>query len=342
MAGLFRSMRTTENAVEAYCQGANGTVLALDEIKHADGKVVGRMIYSIASGTGKGRMTANATLRQSYQWRTFALLSAENSLEAEVRKAGGEWMPGMSVRIANIDITGVNNRVPKQTLAAIAQISKNYGHAGPKFVRALVDAGMHQNIDDLRQRVNTAAEKIAGKDADSPRIRAATSFALVLVAGEMAKQFGILPANTDVKKAVLWGWAQFADTPCSNLVNPEEKAIERLRNWIAQRWGVSIRHINDSPGHHYADAWFDDATVYLPTDKIDAAIGGGMTDTQFGKTVEKLGLISKRKGPDRIALSYVSGIGKVQCYALRRDLVGRTGTDMEGESKVVSIKGMRS
>ena len=50
--GLFQSMRTTENALESLAQSSNGTILALDEMGHADGKSIGRMIYSIASGVG--------------------------------------------------------------------------------------------------------------------------------------------------------------------------------------------------------------------------------------------------------------------------------------------------
>ncbi|HZA66861.1 MAG TPA: DUF927 domain-containing protein, partial [Geminicoccaceae bacterium] len=69
--GLLQSMRTTENALESLAQASSGTVLALDEVAHVDGRVVGRMIYSIASGIGKARLNAQATLRGRYVWQTF-------------------------------------------------------------------------------------------------------------------------------------------------------------------------------------------------------------------------------------------------------------------------------
>jgi hypothetical protein len=44
--GLFKSWRSTENAIEVLALQANGAVLALDEMGHVDGKMVGRVIYS--------------------------------------------------------------------------------------------------------------------------------------------------------------------------------------------------------------------------------------------------------------------------------------------------------
>ncbi len=69
-------MRATENAVEGLSQRANGSVLCLDEVSHIDGKVVARLIYSVAGGVGKARMTAKATLKTPYSWNTFAVFSA--------------------------------------------------------------------------------------------------------------------------------------------------------------------------------------------------------------------------------------------------------------------------
>ena len=41
--GLLQSMRSTENGLEAVAQASSGTVLALDEMAHADGRTVGRV-----------------------------------------------------------------------------------------------------------------------------------------------------------------------------------------------------------------------------------------------------------------------------------------------------------
>ena len=77
------------------------------------------MIYTIASDTGKKRMNPDATLRHSYTWSTFAILSCECSLEEKIRSEGGEWRAGMAVRFPDIDVTEVNRAVDRATLTAI-------------------------------------------------------------------------------------------------------------------------------------------------------------------------------------------------------------------------------
>jgi len=37
-------------------------------------------------------------------------------------------------------------------------------------------------------------------------VRAATPLALLMIAGELAKKFGLIPSTTAVQNAVNWGW----------------------------------------------------------------------------------------------------------------------------------------
>ena len=120
-AGLLQSMRTTDNALESLSQTSSGTVLALDELAHVEGRVLGRMIYSLAGGLGKARMTSGAALRGRYGWSTFLLLSGECSLEEKVRGDGGTWTAGAAARIADVDVTGVNRHVGRDALETINQ-----------------------------------------------------------------------------------------------------------------------------------------------------------------------------------------------------------------------------
>jgi hypothetical protein len=204
--GLFRSMRVSENAVEAWAEQANGTVLVLDDLAHCDGRAVARLIYALAGGVGKGRMRSDTSIRPSYRWATFTLLSAERSLEETVRRAGGSWQAGMAVRIADVDVTSVNAAVDAETLADVGGIERHFGHAGPAFVHALIADGVHHHPERLREHVLAAARRLAGDTASAATSRAATSFAVLLVAGELARAAGILPATTAVSEAVQWAW----------------------------------------------------------------------------------------------------------------------------------------
>jgi hypothetical protein len=336
-------LRTTENAVECIAQSASGTVLALDEVAHVDGRTLGRMVYSIAGGQGKARLTSEAVLRQRYSWTTFILLSGECSLEEKVREDHGQWLAGMAVRILDVDVTSVNRAVPQDVLARIDGILKHHGHAGPAFVRRLVEHGYHARPDDLRQTILNAARRIAGKEADSMRIRAATVFALLLVAGGLAKEFGLLPQTTDVEGVVKWGWQQFDQSSDALALKPEQQIIVNLTTWIAQRWNVTIKPVEPGvdaygqPRTNNRDAlgWYDGAAVYLPTNLIREAAGGALKETQIARFLDEKGYLAKRDSAKRLAVRYVPKVGKSQCYALSKERFGWGSDEEEPELTVV-------
>ena len=225
--GLCQSARATGNAVEALASRATGTVLALDELAHVSGEDAARMIYTIAGGSGKRRMAADATIRDFDCWSTYAVLSGEASLAQKViRDAGGEWTAGMAVRIVDIDVTDTNRAVDMTTLAQIDAIERHYGHAGPAFIRALIEAVVHRQPTVLRDRVLRAARQLAGKDADSAKTRAATPFALLLVAGELAKDIRRDPAvgRDWIRREVGVGWLPGIDTMVWRLTPPNRRS----------------------------------------------------------------------------------------------------------------------
>jgi hypothetical protein len=322
--GLFQSARATDNATEALAERATGTVLSLDELAHTSGKVVAKLIYMLASGSGKRRMRADATLREGYVWSTFAVLSAESSLEEKVRADEGEWQAGMAVRIAEIDVTEVNRNVDPSALRLIDQIGEHYGHAGPAFVRAIISNGLHRSTRKLREQILTASRELAGADADSAVTRAAIPFALLLIAGELAKAFTVLPERATILDAVKWAWDGYQHSSGSRVLDPESQSVENLRRYIAERWDVSVRSITDSSAVREAVGWYDDTAIYIPKDRIREATGGILKQTQIGAMLDRRRLLASRPEPDRYTVSWVPGVGGVKSYALRRSEVGRS------------------
>jgi Domain of unknown function (DUF927)/Toprim domain len=338
--GLLQSMRTTENALESLAQASSGTVLALDEVAHVDGRVVGRMIYSIASGIGKARLNAQATLRGRYVWQTFVLFSSECGLEAKIRGDGGAWLAGMAVRLADVDITGVNRAIDQSTLDAIGGIEHHFGHAGPTFVHRLITDGHLRNPEELRRQVNRAAGVIA-QEAVGTRIRAATPFALLLVAGELAKALDIIPA-ADVRKAVLWAWERYLGSSEAVALDPAEQVLSHLRTWIAERWDVTVKSVDaawDDPDGRRVNnretvAWYDADAVYIPTTRLREAAGNVLTEREIAQALDKQGLLARRNDSRRIALRRVPNVGRVDAYALRRDQFGRAAVGYRPDLEV--------
>lgn len=329
-AGLLQSMRSTENAVEVFAQGASGTVLALDELAHADGRAIARLIYAIAGGQGKARLTAGAILKQRYAWSTYAVLSSECSLEEKVRADGASWIAGMAVRIVDVDVTDVDRNVRSDIMRGIAGVEKNHGHAGPAFVTKLIEGKRHQVPDALREDVMDAARKIAGEKANSARLRAATCLALPLVAGRLAQDFDLLPWSLDLEGTIQWSWERFTRSSDAEALAPDEQAVANIRAWIAERWDVTIKSVDTGAdgfdrklNNREAVAWYDQTAIYLPVQRIREASGETLKAQQIVKALTDRDLLAKRHNSKRASVRHVPEVGRIDAYALKRQEFGR-------------------
>ncbi len=332
-AGLLQSMRSTENAVEVFAQAASGTVLALDELAHADGRAIGRLIYAIAGGQGKARLTAGAILKHRYAWSTFAVLSSECSLEEKVRADGASWIAGMAVRILDVDVTDVDRTLGQNIIRDIGAVERHHGHAGPAFVERLIAAKLHHKPDALRERVMDFARRLAGERADAARLRAATCLALPFVAGQLAQDFDLLPWSIDLEAPVRWAWERFQKSSDAEALAPDEQAIASLRAWIAERWDVTIKSVDTGTdgfdrklNNREAVAWYDDTAIYMPVQRLREASGETLKAQQVVKALVDRNLLDKRQDGRRAAVRWVPKIGRVDAYALKRSEFGRRQT----------------
>ncbi|MGJ5029090.1 DUF927 domain-containing protein [Bradyrhizobium sp. HKCCYLS2038] len=329
-AGLLQSMRSTENAIEVLAQAASGTVLALDELAHADGRAVARLIYAIAGGQGKARLTAGALLKQRYAWSTYAVLSSECSLEEKVRSDGASWIAGMAVRIVDVDVTDVDRTVPTELMRAIAGVEKHFGHAGPFFVAKLIERQRHHATDVLREEIIEAARKLAGPKSDAARLRAATCLALPLVAGRLAQDFDLLPWSIDLDGAIHWAWERFTRSSDADALAPDEQAIANIRAWIAERWDVTIKSVDTGTDYYdrklnnrEAVAWYDATAIYLPVQRLREASGETLKAQQIVKALIDRNLLAKRHSAKRATVRHVPQVGRIDAYALKRQEFGR-------------------
>ncbi|RYC31393.1 DUF927 domain-containing protein [Lichenibacterium minor] len=326
--GLFQVAKTTVNGFEFLAAKANGSVFALDELAHLSGKETARVVYTLASGVGKARMTANATARDPHRWKTFAILSSETSLEAKITADGESWTGGQAVRIADVDVTGINRMLDAGTFAKIASVSRHHGHAGPTFVRALVAAGTHERAAEVRDKINEGARRLAGPGADAATIRAALPLAILAAAGSFAQAFGLLPAGTAVNDAVRWAWAGFKASSDAQALDPAEQAIGNLRQWIAERWNTSI-HWLDAEMRPTRDAlgWWDDRAIYLTPDRLIEGSGGTLKEGLVAKALSGAGMLAKTKDAEHLCISFVPKVGRLKAYALSRNHFGRDQQD---------------
>jgi hypothetical protein len=269
-------------------------------------------------------------LKQRYAWSTYAVFSSECSLEEKVRADGASWVAGMAVRILDVDVTDVDRRLDHGLIGEIAGVERHHGHAGPAFVERLMSAKLHHASDVLRERVLLQARRLGGDRADAARLRAATCLALPLVAGQLAQEFDLLPWSADLEWPVRWAWERFQKSSDAEALTPDEQAIASLRAWIAERWDVTIKSV-DTGAESYdrklnnreAVAWYDDAAIYLPAQRLREASGETLKAQQIVKALIDRDLLARRQDARRAAIRWIPKIGRVDAYALKRSAFGR-------------------
>jgi putative DNA primase/helicase len=197
-----RAWRATANGLEAAASLHTDTVLPLDEIGEVAPKELDAAAYALVNGYGKARADRTGGSRQPARWRVLVLSTGETTIEARLASGGISVKAGQTLRILNLPADGKHGAFDclhdyptgRDFSDAIkCNAKKYYGHAGPEFVRRLID-WMKEGLD-LEDRFNTAQGRFEHRDDQEGR--AAKTFALVGLAGELGIEFGLLPWEKD-------------------------------------------------------------------------------------------------------------------------------------------------
>lgn len=192
-----RTWRATGNGLEGIASQRNDTLLALDEIGEADPREIGAVIYAMANGTGKTRASRNGSARATRRWRVMLFSSGELGLSALMAEGGKRSRAGQEIRLLDIparrtygawdNLHGMTGG--REFSDAIQHTSvTHYGHAGPQFIRKLLEVDVPGGLPALLAQFCEQYLSINGQES-----RVAERFALVAMAGELAISFGILP-----------------------------------------------------------------------------------------------------------------------------------------------------
>lgn len=325
--GLLVSLRGTSNSVDVLAENANHTVLALDETAMMQAKDLESLVFSVTSGAGKARMNITGQgLRKSLVWQTFVLISGEQSLAQRFEDATGKKMAkGAAARLLDVDVDALD--VTVSDLDALRRIeggmSENFGWAGPAFVQGLVGGGYLDRVGELQVRLDHLMKGLNKGEAGLVG-RAARVAALLLLAAELAEEFGVLSVGNAKQIAggvdVIWG-----DFEESKAANPQETMVGEVRQWIASRLNMSIFSVDDIARHSVeADGWYDGDLVYLLANRITKPSKGAAQEKAVVKALEGAGVL-QRQWKDRAKSSYIpkrgSGIVHYRVNAAKLGLV---------------------
>ena len=240
-----KTWRSTDNALEGTASECNDSFLPLDEISDSDAKAVGRTIYMLGNGTGKGRSTVTGHNRTTKTWRIIFLSNGEESLQNFMAQAGQKTNAGIEVRVAHIDAdAGAGNDlrtfdslVLADTSAAQADKIKElyyryYGVAGMAWLehittdKTATTATAKQLVSDFMSKYSDLAPQAH---------RVAKRFAIVAAAGEMATLAGITGWQAgQATTAVMTCLDNWLDNYGRDGEHEQRQIIEHIKAFIEQ------------------------------------------------------------------------------------------------------------
>lgn len=239
-----RTWLLTATAIEATAAGHCDAPLLLDELKQAGNpRDVAQAAYMLTSGQGKGRGQAAGGMRETAEFRLLFQSNGEIGLTQFLEENQERAYAGQEVRFCELPADAGAGFGAWDTLhdygdgarfseAVQRNAAKHYGTAWPAFVRRVVDE--RDGLADEFERMRAQFEKSAlSERAGGQAIRAATRFAAVGFAGELATAWGITgwPAGAAAQSAmrIFKDWLR----AFGGEENREpRKMVEQVRAWV--------------------------------------------------------------------------------------------------------------
>ncbi|WP_180124576.1 DUF927 domain-containing protein [Acinetobacter sp. YH12097] len=198
---FYRTWRATGNALENTAYMHNDGFLVLDEIGEiANPKELGNIVYMLANGLGKGRMTKQITAKPMHQWKVIFLSSGEKSLKDIMQEQGQKTKLGQEIRLADIDIDqskyGIFDSIdfaedaPKQAIELSKRMADCYGVAGIAWLEYLT-SNKGEHMDEARELLDHYRQVLTVNQSQGHIVRVANYFALVATARELATKANI-------------------------------------------------------------------------------------------------------------------------------------------------------
>jgi putative DNA primase/helicase len=333
----------TKNAMEGMAAAHNDMPLILDEIGEANPKELGQAIYALAGGTGKRRMSSDATLKDVKSWRTILLSTGEISIADMLQQDGGKPVKGgQAVRLLDIPAVhpdtgdGVLMNLHGEKAAALfadrlkRNCGKYYGTAGPAFVRAMLSVGLETVRAKLRTALDGLSSDLTPREASAEVGRAMQRMALVGAAALMAKELGLVPwEKKHIKEAVEEMVARYLSSR-GGVGSEMERSVRSVRDFIQANLDSRFSWLNHTDSivrTHNRAGFRDNENVYF----LDAGFKeacGGRDCKEVRRHLKSIGWLSApEEGRFRTKIS-VPGEGRVDVYAIS---LGKVNTCSDGE-----------
>lgn len=323
--GYVRSWRSTDNALENIASMHNDGLLILDEIGQAPSKTVGHTVYMLFNGEAKSRMTPDATLRKTAQWKLNLLSTGELTIPDKIAEGGyAKPMAGQEVRIIDLPIdAGRGDSLYKnlhgyqngsQLSNALADLSKQcYGTALRAFLECLCK-DTNTYADRVVQELDIFVASHCPADASGQVQRVCRKFALLAATGELAIEFGIFPYQMGECTNAAIEWFNIWLDKRAGIGNLEiEHALTNINETIALRGQTDFVDLsgdssNYPPRGYLGYRWKEDThLVYFILSPHCKNLCGNTNKTAFEAELKKRNMLKLRSNGEIMDTKSVRG-----------------------------------
>lgn len=308
--------RQTNVSMELRASFYNNLPLMLDDsatVKEKYGDDFSELIYSLASGKGKGRATRDLGLRSEETWCNTILITGERPLSNENLQGGAVN------RVLDYEMK------PGQVFASgqsvVSCIAQNYGFAGEEFVEAVEEIG----TDKIRQMQADILADIQSRSEDKLE-KQSISLSILLTADRIATDYifkdGIYLSYDDVEQVLVDRSDMSENERCYEYIlgeiaiNEAKFGLNSYGDRPVESWGEFKQ---DEEGNEY---------VLMFSNVFNAACKrGGYSAKAFLNWAVKQGIVRGEGGRNTVARRF--GKSAVRCVYMKMRNADAVVTDNE-------------
>lgn len=275
---LIHQWRATSNGLEGIATTMNDMLLPLDEIGEIAGKALGESIYMLANGTGKVRMTKEATVKETERWRLALISSGEISVAEKLAESRQCARLGHEVRLIDIEADGRahgvfdslngSSRGGEFADSIRAAAAENFGTVGREFVRILGaewDA-ISRTVKPHMRKFQTEASGSLGLEADGSSHRVCERFALLAFAGEVATMMKLTGwEKGSARAASMQAFREWHDRQFGERIDRVKRFIQPMQVFLSTRLH-ELSNVGTGAPATISLGWTDKTHAYLTPD----------------------------------------------------------------------------
>lgn len=227
----------TRVAIETHAAVRGNLPLFLDEIKQFQGRSedLARIAYLLTSGKGRGRSNKELGIREIKSWRLVALWTGEQSVRDMTKDSG---IHPRVLAFQGVPFGGPDEASRAAVEAVERIISEHYGHAGPRFIRHLLqldEAGWRALRQEYRDSISHLRAIAPARVPANFLDRWAKAFATMMVSARILADLYPAKLNREAARGCLESAWRILCEQSVEEVDYAGRALYDVLDWVASQ-----------------------------------------------------------------------------------------------------------